>query len=303
MDAAEDSVLNFGMRLPDGGHQAPVLIATDRGFYADEGLQVRTVVTEDLGAGLVNGTLDLADMPSAEVLVDAVTKGSSLRLVCGWHGVRDYWIAVAAGIESPADLTGRTVILGAFADQPVRRHLLAEAGFDLAGIDLTVTNPPGGSDVWVDQLLSGQVDLAPVFQRHLGKVERAGARLVLDVSRQWPSNSVAATVSYLAQHPDTVTRFLRATLRAMRIWMDPANKEYVVDLWRRNGLAVNEAQIANYEFGFLRPFGRADLSLRAEEFDELAAGGGLLDAPAPFTSYADVRFLESAQRSLDTATE
>ena len=299
--AAEKTDLAFGMRLPDGGHQAPVLIATDRGFYAEEGLSVRTVVTEQLAAGLLDGTLDLADMPSAEVVVGAVAKGSPLRLVSGWHGVRDYWIAVGPGVETPADLAGRKAILGAAADEPVRRHLLAEAGFDLAGVDLEAVNPPGGSDVWVAQLLSGEVGLAPIFLRHRAAVQDAGGRLVLDVSKQWPSNSVAASLSYLETNPNTVTRFLRATLRAMRIWMDAANKDYVVDLWKRNGMTVSEGQIANYEKGFLRPYGRVDLSLRAEEFDDLVAGGKLLPEPAPIDAYTDLRFLEAAQRSLGEA--
>lgn len=291
----------FGMRLPDCGHQAPVLIAADQGFYADEGLAVRVVVTEQLAAGLLDGTLQLADMPSAEVLVGAASKRVPLRLVAGWHGVRDYWIAVGPGVRDPADLAGRKVILGAAADEPVRRHLLAEAGFDLAGVEVEAVNPPGGSDVWVAQLLSGEVGLAPIFLRHRAVVEQAGGRLVLDVSKQWPSNSVAASIGYLDDHPGTVTGFLRATLRAMRIWMDPGSKDYVLGVWQRNGMAVSDSQLSNYEAGFLRPYGRADLSLRADEFDELVLGGRLLPQPPPFAAYTDLRFLSAAQRSLEAA--
>jgi NitT/TauT family transport system substrate-binding protein len=296
---AERSELAFGMRLPDCGHQAPVLIATDRGYYADEGLSVRVEVTERLGDGLLDGTLDLADLPSVEVLMGATTKGVPLRLVSGWHGMRDYWIAVGPDVRSPGDLAGRKVILGAPADEPVRRHLLAEAGFDLTGVELEAVNPPGGSDVWVAQLLSGEVALAPIFLRHRGAVQGAGARLVLDVSKPWPSNSVAASTDYLRQNPNTVTRFLRATLRAMRIWTDLGNKDYVVDLWRRRGMSVSDAQLAGYEAGFVRPYGRADLSLRAEEFAELVRGGRLLPEPPPFDDYTDLRFLTAAIASLD----
>lgn len=296
---AEQSSVSFGMRLPDRGHQAPIAIGTDRGFYAEEGLDVSVVVTEDLESQLLSGGLSLADMPSTQVLVNAGTRGVPLRLVSGWHGVRDYWIAVGPGIDTPQDLSGRQVILGAPADQPVRLKLLADAGWDMSGVSFEATNPPGGSDVWVDQLVSGAVAMAPIFLRHREAVAAAGGRLVLDVSKNWPSNSVGASQAFLEANPNTVTRFLRATLRAMSIWMDPANQDYVLDLWQRNGLEVTDEHRVNYVPGFLRPYGRADLSLRESEFADLVGGSRLLPEMPPFDSYVDERFLRAAQRSLE----
>lgn len=295
---AEQGSVRFGMRLPDRGHQAPIAIGSDRGFYAEEGLDVSVVVTEDLEDQLLSGGLSLADMPSTQVLVNAGTRGVPLRLVSGWHGVRDYWIAVGSGVEAPEDLAGRRVILGAPADQPVRLKLLADAGWDMSGISFEATNPPGGSDVWVAQLVSGEAAMAPIFLRHRQAVAAAGGRLVLDVSKDWPSNSVGASRSFLEANPNTVIRFLRATVRAMAIWMDPANEDYVLDLWRREGLEVTEEHRTNYVRGFLRPYGRADLSLRESEFTDLVTGSRLLPEMPPFDSYVDERFLRAALQSL-----
>ncbi|WP_283133138.1 ABC transporter substrate-binding protein [Rhizohabitans arisaemae] len=286
------TVITVGMRLPDPGHLAPLLIGTDRGFYAEEGLEVRTVVTEDLVPGILDGGLTFADMPSTALLGDAGKL--PIRLISGWHGRRDYWMAVAPGVSVPADLAGRRVILGAPSDQPVRLRLLAEAGFPLDGVDCEPVNPPGGSDVWIRQLLSGEAGMAPIFLRHRREILDAGCRLVLDVSKDWPSNSVGASTAFLAANPAVATGFLRATLRAMEIWMDPGNAPDVLEIWAKHGIRITPEQRDTYVEGFLRPYGRADLTLREDEFAELIAMAGL--PQVPFSAYTDPRYLQEALR-------
>jgi ABC-type nitrate/sulfonate/bicarbonate transport system substrate-binding protein len=295
--------LRFGMRLPDCGHQCPLLIGLDRGYYRDEGVEPEIVVTERLAEGLLAGQLEVADLPSTEVVLLAAeaAAGPPLRLVAGWHARRDYFIAVRPEIGSVRDLAGKRVILGAAADAGVRRRLLSDAGWDLDAVEVETANPPGGSDVWMGQLMSGEAALAPIFLRHFAAAERAGIRLVVDVSRDWPSNSLAVTAAFLAAEPEVLTAFLRATLRAMRVWMDPANRDDCLGLCERRGLRVSHEARATYERGFLRPYARASLALREEEFADLVRSTGLLPEPPPFAAYADLGPLHAAQRALGVA--
>ena len=75
MGAAETSKVTVGIRIPNVGSNAPLYVAVDQGFYAEEGLEVEIIEAESVSAGLVGGSLQFA-IGEASDAVNAAAEGT-----------------------------------------------------------------------------------------------------------------------------------------------------------------------------------------------------------------------------------
>mgnify|MGYP001204728500 CR=1 FL=1 len=301
MGAAETSKVTVGIRIPNVGSNAPLYVAVDQGFYAEEGLEVEIIEAESVSAGLVGGSLQFA-IGEASDAVNAAAEGTGLEIVAGYRNRQPFYVAVGKDIETPADLEGKDVLLGGTPgslDFDLRASLMKDAGFDITGVTVNPVSVPGGSNAWVEQLLAGNLSASVFFARHRPGIIEAGHTLVLDTYKEWPNDSVVAHKDFVDANPNTVARFIRATLRGMQIWKDPSNQAYVQEMMPEYGFRVKEPE-------YLVDVYQADLDMYDKDMGlDPAAFANMLSVfgmeATSFESYTDVSALNLAQSSLGIA--
>jgi putative hydroxymethylpyrimidine transport system substrate-binding protein len=131
-----DLTLDFYVN-PD---HAGIYEALDKGYFADEGLDVRPTVPSDPAAPIKQvaaGRADLAISYEPEVML-AHARGLDVVAVAALiHGPLTSLISLpAAGIERPADLAGKTVVTAGIPYQAAYLDtILRNAGVDPASVD------------------------------------------------------------------------------------------------------------------------------------------------------------------------
>ncbi|MFI6814997.1 ABC transporter substrate-binding protein [Nonomuraea sp. NPDC050328] len=293
--APEKTTVKIGMRLPNLDTNAPIEIALDKGFYREEGLTVERVEVQSIREGLVGGSLDFGAEAAPDV-VAAAQAGTGLTIVAGYRNREPFVVAVQPEIASPQDLAGKPVLLGAnpgTIEYDVRMSLLKEAGFDLTGVAIKPVNLPGGSNAWVEQFKQKKLAATVIFPRHKSLVQ---GRLVLDVMKEWPNDSLSATRDFVERNPNTTARFIRATLKAMKIFKDPSQQAYVQRMMKAKGFTVTPVDERPEVYANGPALYDEDMGLNPKGFEELLAVLKL--PPAPFDSFTSLGQLHRAQDAL-----
>jgi len=296
----EKARITVGIRQPNAGSQAPFFVGNDKGFFRDEGFEsVQVVTTEQVREGVAGGSLDfgVAEVGST---VEAMLQGVPLRVIAGYRNREPYYLAVRREILSVRDLEGKNVNLGGTPgdrNYVARAGLLKDAGWDLSTIKANVVVVPGGSDAHVRLFLEGRIHLTYFFARHRPSIEAAGHRVLVFKMMEWPNDLLLASEGFLTKNPNTATRFLRGTLRAMQVWLTPSNKEYVIGLMERNGFTVTPANRQMYEEGDLALYDK-DMALLQDGLMKLLKASGFNDPPR-FDRISNLLYLRQAWRSLE----
>lgn len=297
--AVEKPRVTFAIRQPNLGSQAPIFIGIDKGFYREEGFEkVDVVTTEQVREGIAGGSVDFGVVEVGST-VEAIQQGVPLRIIAGWRNREPYYIAVRREIQNVRDLEGKVVNLGGTPGDRnyiVRSSFLKEVGWDLGTIRANIVVVPGGSDAHVRLFLEGRMHLTYFFARHRPQIEAAGHRVLVFKMMEWPNDLMIATEGSLTRYPNATTRFLRGTLRAMQVWKDPANKDYVIGLMERNGFTVTPVGRQMYEEGDLALYDK-DMALLPEGLERILKASGFPDPPR-FDRITNLFYLRRAWRSL-----
>lgn len=278
------------LRLPMGfvadPQYAPFYVAVDKGYYAEEGLVPEFDYSfETDGIALVGANeLPLA-IVSGEQVILARAQGLPVVYVMEWF--QKFPIAVVskagAGISQPADLAGRDVGLpGLFGASYVGLVGLLEA----SGMTLDDINAEEIGFNQVESLLTDQSEavVGYVNNEPLQLDGRGEAVNVLAVSDfiDMVANGVITNEETVANNPEMVAGFVRATLRGLADTLaDPdeayeISKKYVegLDDGRRN---VLEASLPLWQTDTL---GLTDAASWAQT-QEILLSMGFLDGPLP----------------------
>jgi ABC-type nitrate/sulfonate/bicarbonate transport system substrate-binding protein len=194
-------------------------IAYSKGFFKAEGLEVIPQAHE-FGKltvnALVEGKADLA-ISGDTVLMLAIAGGKKISIVAENLTSKKNEAIVARkdrGIEAPGHLEGRAVgvALGT-TGQFFLDSFLSVNGIDKKSVKF-IDMPPGQM---TDALAKGTVDAVSVWQPHIGQIALAlGERGVVFYDPRIYSDMVclSATKEYVAKHPETIKKVLKALLRA-----------------------------------------------------------------------------------------
>jgi NitT/TauT family transport system substrate-binding protein len=296
--APESAQLSLGIRTGNIGSVAPMYIARDRGYYEEEGLTVEIIVTDQVQEGIVGGSLHLGVF-DPDATVESINEGVPLVMVAGNRQREPLIIASAAGIESAEDLAGKDVALGLGPGDPAtnfRLDALKEAGWDLEAVEgIQYVSPPGGSDARAELLYAGQVAMTYIFPRHKQPAEETGGTLIVDDYLDPFLNDVfISTRDWVAANPNTLARFIKATIRGKEVFLDLSQKDAVLELMEGAGFEVGEPERAFYEFD--PPQHDPDMAIPQEGYERLMAASGV-DDPG-FAEVTDLEALHAAQRAL-----
>lgn len=211
-------------------NDAGFLVASERGWYADAGLDVSITgfdaLRGDALAHLVRGEADLAVFPSNRLLVRRDAGEPLVGVAAINHrGMETIQTTTATGITRPAELAGRRLALNPTPrGVAMIRHLVARDGGDP---DAVVLVDSGYRELTVDDIEPGTVDAT--FGNYWAWDCLVGA--LPEAERvTWPVDEIGAPAyhSYLlgtterlaAAQPDAVRTFLAVTERGFRAATD-----------------------------------------------------------------------------------
>jgi len=187
-----------------GSHHIGPLLSVERGYYAQEGLDLEVKPGKGSGATVqvVAAGSDLSGFADAGVMAIAVSKGAPLVMIANTtpHGPNGA-ITLGPKLNSPKELEGKTIgMVPGEASQVISIEAASK----------------------VPARLTGKVDVIPGFR--FGDYLRAYAQnkntkitLLSDWGLNILGNGYFVTASTLEQKPELVKGFVRATLRG---WKD-----------------------------------------------------------------------------------
>ena len=230
--AADDVTLQLNW-FPLADH-SPFYLAVERGYFAEEDIEL--TIVRGQGSGDAAQKIDLrqaefgiADTPT---VLTAMSKGADLKIIGMVYdnAANNLFFPKDSGISGPADLEGLKI-----AAPPGDSHRFLWPSFatlngvDPDGVTLVNVKPEGKQAIVASGQVAGAFDLYtnyPVWQKVLGD-DNVGNMLFADYDVALYGHSYITHADLIAENPDLVTRFLRATYRG---WAESyGNREAAID--------------------------------------------------------------------------
>jgi NitT/TauT family transport system substrate-binding protein len=209
-----------------GLYELPTEIAKRKGFYQEEGLEVRkiSIRTGIQVAALLAGELDYSTVSG--IVSSASIQGLPLKTVMGWLDKPLHMLIARPGIKTITDLKGKRIAVSGLNSVP---HLAVREALIQAGMnpDKDVTFLAlGGSSERVSALAAGSADASPVDLAYIQKSEQMGFvdLLYLGDAVNIRLGGLGVTQDKIQKNPEQITRMIRATLKGVR-FMRPNKAE------------------------------------------------------------------------------
>jgi NitT/TauT family transport system substrate-binding protein len=211
--------------IPLGRH-APWYAALAEGYYKSEGLDVTIIPaqgTAQVIQAVESGTANIGfvDVPS---VIIAHGNGSKLKMLAVNYEKAPYAIfslANGANVTEPKQLEGLNLGSGAGSFTPkVIEGFMSQKGLDPKKLTISNVAPPARASM----LLSGQTPAIEFFVMSKPGLETAAKAsgtelrtfLLADHGLDLYGNGIAATQDYIANNPDILRRFVRASLKGWK---------------------------------------------------------------------------------------
>jgi NitT/TauT family transport system substrate-binding protein len=221
---AKDLVnVTFSLDFIPLGRHAPWYVAKSKGFYEEEGLNVKIIASKGSAKVIQAIESGLADIGFADVpgVVMGRAAGATLKMVAVIYQKAPYAIfslSPGASVTSAKQLEGLTLGSGAGSFTPkVIGGFMQQQGLDPSKLSITNVAPPARGAM----LLSGKVPAIEFFVMAKPGLTRAAAKggrelktfLLGSHGLDLYSNGIAATDAYIKKNPEIVRKFVRAALR------------------------------------------------------------------------------------------
>ena len=211
----------------------PVHFADVGGFYEKNGLKVEIVNSEGGTRGLqvlLSGELQAMHVGLAPA-VQANLKGADLRLIAATVNLMPFTF-FATKPTNPALPKGATVAISTFGSETDIAVSIMLAQLGMTRDDVTITQI-GGTTQRLGAMIAGRVDAAPLLEPAVTAARERGFPVVVDLAAKktpWIFDAVVVTRSYLKEHPDVLTRFLKA-------YIEGAEKAFGDERWAKQVIA------------------------------------------------------------------
>jgi NitT/TauT family transport system substrate-binding protein len=200
----------------------PYIIAMDKGYYADEGLDVQRVNAQGgvATAALLSGSADIST--SSAAALSAILRGASAKIVYTMMDRPNYQIwSTAPELKTLQDLKGKAVGVQTRGDtyEVAMRLTLQAAGLSPDWVSYT---PIGTGSAARASIQSGSLPGVVIAKEDLQGLTDTPAlergHMIVDTFKtiRMPYTGAVVSDKYLAAHPDIVKRYLVGTLKGLR---------------------------------------------------------------------------------------
>ena len=239
---ASAKVVNFASNTPTLSGTLPLVVAQDFGFFAAEGLDVRTVLITGgptAMAALVGGGVDYT-LVAGVAAVRAIAQNAPMLIISGMQPYMDYTLIGAKGINGVNDLKGKVV--GVTGPGGVAEFAAVE-GLTRKGLvrdrDYKILYGVGNSPSRAQALETGKIQASPFSFLERLALERKGFSTLFDIGSVipgFPFVVIATGKQKLDSDPDGIVAILRGINRGL-------------DFLRKNPDKVAESVIKKNKFG------------------------------------------------------
>ncbi len=251
-EAAELTPFKFGISAPVVT-TFPVWMAEAGGFYEKEGLKTEVISMEGGSRGvqvLLSGEIQGMSVGLAPV-VQANKEGADLRAVTSTSNTIPITIFTKPDIKTAADLKGKTIGISTFGSETDIAVSLALKKLGLTRQDVTISQI-GGSSQRFGALTAGRLDAAPLLEPAITLAKEKGFNPLLDLAAEntpWIFESVVVTKTYLQQHRDTLTHFVRAYIAGARLALadEKKAKEVIAKTFKTQDPTVIDATYRDFK--------------------------------------------------------
>ena len=229
----ERASLKVGLAQPIFSY-TPLYVAKEKGFWEDENLDVELTIfqssTENQQA-LLGDAIDIGAGGYTEPMTIAA-QGKDTVVFGFIQGALPYRLMTKPEITDVNQLEGKTLAvskIGALSDQ-ITRIAINEKGFDP---DKAKYQQAGGSPSRLAALESGAVDGALLDSPSYQLAEKAGMKVLLNVSAElpgFPYEVLYAQKDAIDAEGDVFLRFMRGFIRGAQYATDPANESEVLEI-------------------------------------------------------------------------
>jgi ABC-type nitrate/sulfonate/bicarbonate transport system substrate-binding protein len=281
--------------------------AVDKGFYAEQGLNVR------LDAGgydadgnyifpltpVLSGATDFG-VAGGDVLLSARASGEPVVGIAAIYQRNPVMLVSLAekDIRLPQDLKGKRIGIDdpGTATYIVYRAFLASQGIDVSEVEEIVQKPP------LDPLINGEIDVRtgfvtnqPVVLQQMGY--DVNIILPSDYGIDLYSNVIFTTEDTIANRPDLVEKFLRATIEGFDAAIDDPKHAAELSVSYNSDLTLeNELASMNFSLPLIRPAGRLTGMMEKNAWDmthQVMLDQGILEAPIDYNAAFTLEFLNT----------
>jgi NitT/TauT family transport system substrate-binding protein len=197
-------------------------IAQKRGLLAQHGIEIEIIALRggvQMAQALLSDSLQFAQM-AGSVVVRSVLAGGDLVMVAGFVNRISYLMVSRPNINDMKELTGKkiaTASIGGSVDSVLRLGLKA-SGIDPQQATLLLVGPPSAR---IAALASGQMDATIVLPENLGAVEKAGLKVLKDLSEvdaHIQHTGLVVRRSLIKENRSLVKSFLAAIVEAINFY-------------------------------------------------------------------------------------
>ncbi len=239
---AATKTVNFAANTPTLSGTLPLVVAQDFGFFAAEGLDVKTVLISGgptAMAALVGGSVDYT-LVAGVAAVRAIAQNAPMLIISGIQPYMDYTMIGAKGIASVNDLKGKVV--GVTGPGGVAEFAAVE-GLAKKGLvrdrDYKILYGVGNSPARAQALETGKIQASPFSFLERLERERKGFLSLFDIGGVMPGFPFVVIVSgkqKIETDPEGIVSMLRGIKRGL-------------DFLSTNREKVAEAVIKKNKFG------------------------------------------------------
>jgi NitT/TauT family transport system substrate-binding protein len=264
--------VTFAYQTPTLNGVLPLIVGQDFGFFAAEGLDVKTVFIRGgptAAAALVGGDVDytfIAGVPA----VRAIVQGAPLTIVSGIQPYMDYTLIGAKGTAQLNDLKGKIVGVtgaGGIAEYAAVEGL-AKKGF-VRDRDYKILYGVGNSPARAQALEAGRIQASPFSFLERIELEQKGFPVLFDIGKVLPGFPFVVIISAkpkVESDPEGVTALLRAMKRGLDYLK--SDREKVAAAVIKKNIYGDATTIRKTVYQFADVY---SLSISKEEIDALIA--------------------------------
>jgi NitT/TauT family transport system substrate-binding protein len=213
--------VTFAYQTPTLNSTLPLIVGVDFGFFAAEGLEVKTVFIRGgptAIAALVGGDVDytiVAGVPA----VRAVVQGAPVTIVSGMQPYMDYTLIGAKGIHQLSDLKGK--IVGVTGAGGIAEYAAVE-GLAKKGLvrdrDYKILYGVGNSPARAQSLEAGRIHASPFSFLERIELEQKGFPVLFEIGKVLPGFPFVVILSSkrkVETDPEGMTALLRGMKRGL----------------------------------------------------------------------------------------